>query len=166
MNRRTFALAVISSAALSACGFELRKAPVFAFKSLYIGGAANSSLVNMLKRNMASNSDVQLFTDPRQLTQADAILDVLGDQRERTVVGLNASGQVRELEIRLRFTFRVRTLAGNELIPSTELLQRRDISYNETIVQAKDQEELLLYTDMEKDIVQQVLRRLAAIKEL
>jgi LPS-assembly lipoprotein len=30
------------------------------------------------------------------------ILDVLGDQREKVVVGLNASGQVREFQLRLR----------------------------------------------------------------
>jgi LPS-assembly lipoprotein len=66
----------------------------------------------------------------------------------------------------MRFRFRLRTLAGKELLPETEIALQRDISFNETAVLAKEAEEGLLYRDMQSDIVQQVLRRLAAVKEL
>jgi len=91
-------------------------------------------------------------------------MDLLQEQRERVVVGLNASGQVRELQLRLRIRFKLRTPGGHELIPDTELLQQRDISYNETIALAKEAEEALLYRNMQTDLVQQLLRRLAAVK--
>ena len=55
---------------------------------------------------------------------------------------------------------------GKELIPETELLQQRDISFNESAVLAKEAEEALLYRDMQTDIVQQLMRRLAAVKEI
>ena len=80
------------------------------------------------------------------------------------MVGLNASGQVRELQLRLRIRFKLRASDGRELIPDTELLQQRDISYNETIALAKEAEEALLYRNMQTDLVQQLLRRLAAVK--
>jgi LPS-assembly lipoprotein len=80
------------------------------------------------------------------------------------VVGINASGQVREFQLRLRVMFSLRTPQGRELIPSTELLQQRDISFNEAAVLAKEAEEALLYRDMQTDIVQQLMRRLAAIR--
>ena len=60
--------------------------------------------------------------------------------------------------------FRLRTPQGDERIPETELLQTRDISYSETIALAKEAEEGLLYRNMQTDIVQQLLRRLAAVK--
>jgi LPS-assembly lipoprotein len=66
----------------------------------------------------------------------------------------------------MRFGFRLRTLAGKELIPATELLLQRDISFNESAVLAKEAEEALLYRDMQSDIVQQIMRRLAAVKAL
>jgi LPS-assembly lipoprotein len=94
------------------------------------------------------------------------ILDVLVDQREKTVVGMNASGQVREFQLRTRFSFRLRTLRGKILIPPSEILLQRDISFNESAVLAKETEEQLLYRDMQSDIVQQIMRRLAAVKEL
>ena len=75
-------------------------------------------------------------------------------------------GQVREFQLRIRLKFKVRTPQGKELIAETELLQQRDISFNESAVLAKEQEEALLYRDMQTDLVQQLMRRLAAIKAL
>ena len=94
------------------------------------------------------------------------IVDILQELREKVVVGVNASGQVREFQLRLSVTFRMRTPQGRELITATQIQQQRDISFNESAVLAKEAEEGLLYRDMQSDIVQQLLRRLAAIKQL
>ena len=119
-----------------------------------------------LRRSIASGTQMTVVTPPAASTSAQVVLDVLGDQREKVVVGLNASGQVREFQLRTRFKFRLRTPQGKELIPETELLQQRDISFNESVVLAKEAEENLLYRDMQTDIVQQLMRRLAAVKTL
>ena len=160
-KRRTF-LAAVAPLAFGACGFKLRGAPDFSFKTIAIGSAEASSLGNELKRSIASGGAVQVLP----VAQAQVVLVVLTDQREKVVVGLNASGQVREFQLRIRFRFRLRTPDGKELIPSTELLQQRDISFNESAVLSKEAEENLLYRDMQTDIVQQLMRRLAAIKTL
>ena len=162
--RGLVALGLILS--LVACGFELRKTPEFAFKTLYTEAAPTSPLGNELRRNLGAVGNIQLITDVAQAKNAQVILDILQEQREKTVVGMNASGQVRELQLRLRIKFRLRTPQGKELIPETELLQVRDQSYDEAFALAKQAEEELLYRTMQSDIVQQLLRRLAAIKEL
>ena len=46
----------------------------------------------------------------------------------------------------------------------TLITLKRDISYNSSQELSKDAEEVLLYRDMQSDMVQQILRRLAAIK--
>jgi LPS-assembly lipoprotein len=79
---------------------------------------------------------------------------------------VTASGQVREFQLRIRLKFKLRTPSGKDIIPETELLVQRDISFNESAVLAKEAEEGLLYRDMQTDMVQQLLRRLAAIKEI
>ena len=107
-----------------------------------------------------------MIADPAQKSKAQAVLDVLSEQREKTVVGVNVAGQVREFQLRVRVNFRLSTPQGAELIPATELLQQRDISFNESAVLAKEAEEGLLYRDMQTDIVQQLMRRLAAVKSL
>eukprot|EP01030_Chromulinospumella_sphaerica_P001443 gene1443-1414_t len=138
---------------------------VFGFGSLYIVAPASSQLARELQRTLdGSGSQLKVLRDPASMPTAEAIFDLLQEQQERVVVGLNASGQVRELQLRLRIKFRLRTPTGVELIPDTELLQQRDISYNETIALAKEAEEALLYRDMRTDLVQQLMRRLAAAK--
>ena len=164
--RRRLLLSLSPALALGACGFRLRGAPDLAFQTLYVSVAENSSLGNELKRNLASLGAVQLITDVAQKPKAQAILDVLSETREKNVVGVNASGQVREFQLRVRVNFRLSTPQGAELIPATELLQQRDISFNESAVLAKEAEEALLYRDMQTDIVQQLMRRLAAVKSI
>jgi LPS-assembly lipoprotein len=165
-RRRNFMALAAATFVVAGCGFQLRQAPQFAFKSIYVGAAANSSLGNELRRTIAYSDGVTVvdFAAPRDTAQV--VLDVLTDQREKTVVGLNATGQVREFQLRTRLRFRLRTPQGKELIPETELLQTRDISFNESAVLAKESEENLLYRDMQTDIVQQLMRRLAAVKSI
>jgi len=80
------------------------------------------------------------------------------------VVASTAAAQVRELQLRLKFNFRVRTPGGRELIPRAELLVSRDLSYSETLALAKEHEENELYREMQSDVVAQVLRRLASLQ--
>ena len=148
---------------MTGCGFALRKAPAFAFKTLFSPLAEGSVLGNALKRSLESGGAVRVITDAAQMDQADVILDVLQDQREKVVVGVNASGQVREFQLRIQFKFKLRNPKGAELIAPTEIAQQRDISFNETAELAKEAEEGLLYRDMQNDIVQQIMRRLAAV---
>jgi LPS-assembly lipoprotein len=152
MNKRTL-LSLAPVALLTACGFRLRGVPEFSFASLYVAAPQGSPLARELTRTLeGSGSKLQVLRDPAALPTAQVVLDLLSEQHERAVVGLNASGQVRELELRLRVRFKLRTPAGDELIPDTELLQQREISYNEAIALAKEAEEALLFRNMQTDI--------------
>lgn len=164
MNKRTL-LAALAAAPLAACGFRLRGAPNFAFRSIYVQAPPASPLARELRRTLqGAGGELTVFTGPTELTRAEAILDLLMEQQERVVVGLNAAGQVRELQLRLRVRFRLRGQQGQEWIGETELLQQRDISYNESVALSKEGEEALLLRNMQTDLVQQLMRRLAAVK--
>lgn len=166
MQRRSLCILAATTLALTACGFQLRQPPHFAFNSIYVATPPSSSLGNELKRVIRNSDGLEVVSDAARAQSAQVVLDVLTDQREKTVVGLNASGQVREFQLRTRLKFRLRTPQGKELIPETELLQTRDISFTESAALSKEAEENLLYRDMQTDIVQQLMRRLAAIKSL
>ncbi len=115
-------------------------------------------MADELRRQLAQQ--VQLLDAP---DKADVVLEVLDDSREKSVVASTASAQVRELQLRLKFSFRARTPGGRELIPRVELLAKRDLSYSETAALAKEAEESELFRDLQTDVVAQVLRRLAAV---
>ncbi len=177
MKRRAL-LAAGGATLLAGCGFQLRQAPDFAFDSIVLNAPASSPLAAELRRSLAANGRVEVVAPasvPAPAASASApvaartgqvVFDLPQELREKVVVGLNASGQVREFQLRLRIRFRVRTPQGRELIPETELLQQRDISFNEGAVLAKEAEESLLYRDMQADLVQQLMRRLAALRSV
>jgi len=167
MRKRTLLSLVSVVPLVAACGFRLRGVPEFAFRSIFIQAARGSMLARELLRTLSGSTDkLTVLRDPRSPDEAEVIFELLSEQQERVVVGLNASGQVRELQLRLRVRFRLRKPNGDDVLPDTELLQQRDISYNETIALSKEAEELLLYRNMQTDLVQQLLRRLAAVKTL
>jgi LPS-assembly lipoprotein len=49
-------------------------------------------------------------------------------------------------------------------VPTTEIGLSRDMTYSDTQVLAKAEEEKLLYRDMQNDAAQQILRRMATVK--
>lgn len=158
-------LAALLILALAGCGFALRQAPDFAFKSVYLDVPPAAPLGIELRRQLAANR-VELITEAAQQAQAQVILDILSEQRLKTVVGVSATGQVREFQLRLTLKFRLRTPQGKELIPETELVQQRALTYDEVFALAKEAEEVALYRNMQSDMVQQILRRMAAVKTL
>jgi LPS-assembly lipoprotein len=154
------------ASALGGCGFALRQAPKFSFDTVYVTNNVASTVSKALQRELAAAGIQVIVGAPPGPKARSVVLGVQRDQRERSVVGQTTSGQVRELELRYRFSFNVATPTGKRLIEDREILLQRDISFSETDVYAKSAEEQLMYTDMQNDLVQQVLRRLAAIQSL
>ena len=168
-QRRTLlrsALAPLSAVALASCGFALRSSQKFPFKSMYTGPITASPLLIELSRQVAGTGGVEVIIDQRQVERADVIFELLQEQREKVVAGRTSSGSVREFLLRTNLRFRLRTREGKELIPDTLLVATSDISYNETLALSKDQEEQMLYSNMGKDLVGQIVRRMAALTSL
>lgn len=161
LSRRGFLAVASVSLALAGCGFELRKAPEFQFKTIAV--PTNSALSNYLRRNLRGAGTVEVLPADRA-EEAEVVLDILGENRENVVISTNAAGQVRELQLRLTVRFRLRGKNGKELLPPTAITQTRDITYNETAALAKEGETELLFRDMQSDIAQQIVRRLSAAK--
>ena len=160
--RRTAGVALCAAClALAACGFQLRGSSNLPFKSLFVSTAANSQLGNELKRNIRAGTSTALIDDPKL---AEARFDVLGETREKEILSLNSAGRVREYVLRYKVSFRVLDSKGRALIPTNEIVLKRDISFNESAILANESEENLLYRDMQTDLVQQVLRRMAAVR--
>ena len=149
---------------LGGCGFQLRQAPALNFTTVQLNGfEPRSALGETLRQRLAESTTTRVV---ESLADAQVVLDVLTDTRERSVVASTSAAQVRELQLRSRFRFRLRSQDGRELIPPTEILLRRDMSYEESLALAKEQEAAVLYRAMQNDIAAQVLRRLAAVKAL
>lgn len=151
-------LALAACLLLSACGFQLRGAANLPFKSIYLGFSPNAPTGVELKRYIQA-SGTKVVDEQKD---AEAVLRVISDVRDKQVLTLNTNGRVREYALFQRFTFSVTDAKGAVLIPPTAVNLRRVITYDENQELAKQSEEALLYRDMQSDLVQQILRRLSA----
>ena len=161
-RRSLFALPV--AALLGGCGFKLRGKQNYVFETIAVTPEKGAAVASELSRYLGDM--VRPVAPPAGGVPPEVIVDILGETREKVIVAINASGQVREYQLRIKVRFRMRTSQGRDLIEPTDILQERDISFNESAVLAKEAEEVLLYRDMQSDIVQQLLRRIAAVKSL
>jgi len=143
--------------ALAGCGFQLRGTADVPFDSVYVAGASGGVALD-LKRSIQAGTRAKVVEDPKK---ADAIVDINQAGVQKVILSLSA-GRVREYRLVYRVGFRVRDSKGGEYVPQTSIELSRDISFNDSDVLAKESEEGLLIRDMQSDMVQQIMRRLAA----
>jgi len=112
-----------------------------------------------LKRNIQAGTRVKVVDDPKV---AQAVMQFTEETRQKEILSLTGTGRVREFQLRYRVGFRVHDGKGADFVPANTVVLVRDISFNDTDVLAKETEEQQLYRDMQSDMVQQIMRRLAA----
>jgi len=154
------AVSVLTALLLSGCGFHLRGTADLPFETIYVPNATSGVALD-LKRNLQVGTRARVVDDPRR---AQAILQFTDETREKEILSLTGGGRVREFQLRYRVGFRVHDGKGGEFVPQSTILLTRDVTFSDTAVLAKEAEEQLLYRDMQSDMVQQIMRRLAAAK--
>ncbi len=155
MRRALAGLALLAAG----CGFQLRGAAELPFESIHVPGSGGIALE--LRRNIQSGSRTAVADDPKR---AQALLEVMHETRQKEILSLTAEGRVREFRLLYRVGFRVHDGKGGEFVQPAVLQVARDMTYSDAQLLAKEAEEQMLYRDMQHDMVQQIMRRLAAAK--
>ena len=155
---RAFA-SIVVFALLAGCGFQLRGQATLPFSTFYI--PPTGGLMVELRRNVAAGTQTKLVSDAKQ---AEAVFTLLHELREKVILSLDTNGRVREFQLRYRVGFQVADPKGGMYIEPSEIFLTRDVSFNDAQILAKESEESLLYRDMQTDIIQQLVRRIAASK--
>jgi LPS-assembly lipoprotein len=147
--------------ALAGCGFHLRGTANVPFETLYLPGATGGIALD-LKRNIQAGTRAKVVDD---IKRADAVMQFTEETRSKEILSLTGTGRVREYQLRYRVGFRVHDGKGGDYVPQTTIQLTRDILFNDSEILAKEAEEGLLYRDMQTDMVQQIMRRLAAAQK-
>ena len=159
MQRRRWLLST-PLLALAACGFELRRVADLQFQSIALTGfAPRSPLAQDLR--LALERSVVVKESP---AQAQVVFQALRDERTRKAVVFTASGQVRDIQLRMLLRYRAQTPSQRELIADADILQIRELTYIESKTLGKEQEEQDLWREMQSDVVLQVMLRLSTVK--
>ena len=146
--------------AAGGCGFRLRGTAEVPFQSVHVPGATSGIALD-LKRNIRAGTNARVVDDPKE---ADAVVQFTEETRQKEILSLTGTGRVREFQLRYRVGFRVHDGKGGEFVAPSTIELARDVTFNDAEILAKEQEEQLLFRDMQADMVQQIMRRLAAAK--
>jgi LPS-assembly lipoprotein len=146
---------------LSACGFHLRGINDVALQNLYIQDSGAPSITRDIKRAIKSGG-AKLVESPEQ---AQVSLELMSENSEKRILSLSSTGRVREYELLYNVVFRVRE-TGQELWSEPQTVQqRRDFTYNDNQVLAKDNEEKRLNNDMRTDAIREIIRRVNSLSK-
>ena len=146
--------------ALAGCGFELRRAAELHFVSIALTGfEPRSTLAQELRTALERSIAVK-----EAPAQAQVVLQALSEERPRRAVAFTASGQVRDIQLRMQLRYRAQTPSERELIPASNIEKVREMTFIEAKALGKQQEEQDVYREMQSDIVLQVMLRLSAIR--
>ena len=160
--RAVFFILLISSliASLIGCGFHLRGTSDIAFNSIFIQG--NTLIISKnLKKSLTTNGVKVL----ESADGAELLLETVGEENEKRILSLAGGGTVNEFELYYRVHYRTRQ-ASDALWSQVQTVEaRRDYTYSDANLLAKQGEEKRLNENMQADVLGNLIRRLASLKK-
>ncbi len=153
-------LALVLGTALVGCGWHLAgvagsETPLGKVFVQGEGGAAKA-----IRGSLRYGSGATLVNVP---TDADVQIVVLREGAARRIVALSGTGRVREFEIIYTVQFAVRDVQRT-LIEPNDIELRNQVSYDDSVALAKEQEIATLVQNMQRDAATQIIRRTSAVR--
>ncbi len=145
--------------ALTACGFHLRQPSPIAFKTVHIKG---TTLINKALKKSLQEQGIRVV---ESADDAELQLELLREENERRILSLSGTGVVREFELYYRIQYRTKMADEPTWALPLTMEGRRDYTYNDANLLAKQAEEKLLAESMQVDVLNGILRRLSALKK-
>ncbi len=159
--------AVIACMMVASCGFQLRGAGSYEFKSVHVqaptsaalGGPSAPVVPDVVEGLLRSGITVK-----PKIEEADFSIRFLQVTFDKRVLSLSGSGRAREFELEYRILYEFVDARQKTWGQPGEITIRRDFSYSESQALAKEAEERQLIRDMQQDAASQILRRLLSVK--
>ena len=129
------------------------------FDSIFVDSQGFSFFDTELRRVLASNETVSVVD---QVEEADVLLTIINQQRDRTILSLSNAGNVREFELTYRVNYKIDTPKLESNATTGEIMVVRSLTYDDAQILAKEAEEALLFEEMQVDAVIQLMRRLTS----
>ena len=150
---------------LTSCGFHLRGtnsdgASSYQFSNVFIQG--NTLIISKnLKQSLTTNG-VKVLPAAEG---AELLLETVGEENEKRILSLAGSGTVNEFELFYRVRYRTK-FSGSDLWSAVQTVEaRRDFTYSDANLLAKQGEEKRLNENMQADVLSNMMRRLSRLKK-
>jgi len=129
------------------------------FESIFISG--NTLIISKDLKKSLKTSDIKLLPSAEG---AELQLELVGEENEKRILSLAGTGTVNEYELFYRVHYRTKLLGQATWSQVNTIESRRDYTFSNADLLAKNTEELKLNQSMQKDVTIGVMRRLSALK--
>lgn len=159
-------LLLLAAGLLSACGFHLRgtgqyqMSPAFATLRIMVEGnqQQNDPLLVAMKNALRTQTDVKI-----EDTAEAPLLLLFGERIDNQVLSVSSTGKADQYLLRYEVSFRLVGKGNKPLAEPQTVRLQRDYSFDRLNVLAMEKEATELRSEMQRDAVQQILRRLSRI---
>jgi LPS-assembly lipoprotein len=153
-------LYIVMIASLIGCGFHMRGAEDLSFNSVFIQG--NTLVISKNLNKTLRTNGVKVLDSAEN---AELLLEMVGEESEKRILSLSGTGAVNEFELYYRVHYRTKPV-GAELWSQVQTVEsRRDYTYSDANLLAKQDEEKRLNQDMQSDVIRALMHRLSALKK-
>lgn len=158
MKHIQIVILLVTTLLVSACGFQLRGQLDLpdSMQYVYIEGDASVVFTRHLRQALES-AGAHLVDN---IDAATAVLAIQHEQQQRNVISISETARVREYESFYSLGFSLRDASGKLILEPQVLELRRDYSFQESEVLAKEREQARLVRDMQSEAVQVILRKI------
>ena len=152
---------IVACCSLAGCGFHQHGAVPLAapLKTMYL---QTDNPYGELARNLKQHlkmSGVHLVATPQAAT---SILNILNEVKSQNLVSINSSQQTRQYNLILTLIFEITDAKGRILIPPQAVSETRSLTLQSNQVLAGGNQASMLYYQMQRDIVYDVMTRLSS----
>ena len=161
-----FLFLIVACGLLVACGFHLRGAgeyrlpPPLATLRVVVGGSTQQ--YDPLRVEITNALRTQAGVDVIDATDAPTLV-LFAQRSDSQLLSVSSTGMASEYLLKYEVSFRVADKNGKALMESQTVRVQRNHAFDRLNVLAAEREEQEFGRDMQRDAVQQILRRLAKI---
>lgn len=145
---------------LSSCGFHLRGAADIAYESIFIQG--NTLIISKNLKKSLNTNGIKVLNSAEG---AELLLELVGEESEKRILSLAGRGTVNEFELYYRVHYRTKPADAATWSAVQTMEARRDFTYSDANLLAKQGEEKRLNENMQQDVLNGLLRRLSRLKK-
>lgn len=152
-------LTLLVITALTACGFHLRGPSEIPFSTIFLEG--NTLVISKDLKSSLNISNVEILPSA---DNAELRLELVGEENEKRILSLGGEGTVNEFELYYRVHYRTKLADQPTWSQINTVEARRDFTYSDANLLAKQNEEKKLNQGMQQHVVNSIMRRLSALK--
>lgn len=163
LNLKSLSIGILAGTlALQGCGWHLRGSQALPpqLQTLHLQTASQTSeFTRSLKRSLEA-ADVSLVESSAAAPYTLKISPVSNTKRTLSTTG---SAKVAEYELTSSITYAIQNREGEQLVAPTQLNRVKTYLYNSNNAISSFEEENLLREEMQRDLIQQLMRRYRAL---